>query len=108
MDRHASPAALPELQAFLARCQVRLRRPEGGETLERSTTGLFTEWLTNICDPMAQAVLGTRAARVQDVLTTRQGTRGTSSGGAGRRASQGHRGRGGLDPSQRGKFIASV
>jgi hypothetical protein len=73
MGRHVSPAALPELQAFLAGCQVRLGRPEGRKTLERSTTGLFTEWLTNTCDPMAQAVPGTRTPRVQEVLTTRQG-----------------------------------
>ena len=35
MDVHASPDALPELTGFLASCQVRFRRPEGAEALER-------------------------------------------------------------------------
>jgi hypothetical protein len=43
MDVHASPAALPELQEFLSAFQVRFRRPEGREALERYTTGLLTE-----------------------------------------------------------------
>jgi hypothetical protein len=35
MDVHASPAALPELHEFLRAFQVRFRRPEGAEALER-------------------------------------------------------------------------
>jgi hypothetical protein len=35
MDVHASPAALPEWPAFLRAFQVRCRRPEGAEALER-------------------------------------------------------------------------
>jgi hypothetical protein len=35
MDVHASPAELPELQAFLGAFQVCFRRPEGAEALER-------------------------------------------------------------------------
>jgi hypothetical protein len=35
MDVHASPAEWPELQEFLACCQVRFRRPEGRAALER-------------------------------------------------------------------------
>jgi hypothetical protein len=39
MDVQASPAALPELKDFLGAFQVRFRRPEGGQTLERYMTG---------------------------------------------------------------------
>jgi hypothetical protein len=39
MDVQASPAALPELKDFLAAFQMRFRRPEGGQTLERYMTG---------------------------------------------------------------------
>ena len=35
MDVPTSPAALPELHAFLGAFQVRFRRPEGREALER-------------------------------------------------------------------------
>jgi hypothetical protein len=35
MDVHASPAALPEWQAFLHAFQVRFRRPAGGYALAR-------------------------------------------------------------------------
>jgi hypothetical protein len=35
MDIHASPAELPELKEFLGTFQVRFRRPEGTEALER-------------------------------------------------------------------------
>jgi hypothetical protein len=35
MDVQASPAALPEWQEFLGAFQVRVRRPEGREALER-------------------------------------------------------------------------
>jgi hypothetical protein len=35
MDVHASPDELPELNDFLSAFQVRFRRPEGGQALER-------------------------------------------------------------------------
>jgi hypothetical protein len=35
MDVQASPAEVPELREFLASFQVRFRRPEGREALER-------------------------------------------------------------------------
>ena len=35
MDVHASPDELPELTAFLESFQVRFRRPEGTDALER-------------------------------------------------------------------------
>jgi SRSO17 transposase len=69
MDVHASPAALPELQAFLGSFQVRFRRPEGCEALERYTTGLLTELPNKNCDTLAQAVPGTSAQRLQEFLT---------------------------------------
>jgi SRSO17 transposase len=72
MDVHASPAELPELQAFLGAFQVRFRRPEGREALERYTTGLLTELPNKNCDTMAQAVPGTSAQRLQEFLTKMQ------------------------------------
>src|SRR5918992_486329 len=72
MDVHTSPAALPELQAFLGAFQVRFRRPEGREALERYTTGLLTELPTKNGDTMAQAVPGTSAQRLQEFLTNMQ------------------------------------
>jgi SRSO17 transposase len=71
MDVHASPAELPELNAFLGACQVRFRRPEGMEALERSTTGLLTELPNKNCDTSAQAVPGTSEPRLQEFLTHR-------------------------------------
>jgi SRSO17 transposase len=72
MDVHASPAALPELQAFLSAFQVRFRRPEGWEALERYTTGLLTELPTKNGDTIAQAVPGTSAQQLQEFLTNMQ------------------------------------
>jgi SRSO17 transposase len=72
MDVHASPAALPELQEFLASFQVRFRRPEGQEALERYTTGLLTELPNKNCDTIAQAVPGTSEQRLQEFLTNMQ------------------------------------
>ena len=69
MDVHASPAELPELREFLGAFQVRFRRPEGRQALERYTTGLRTELPNKHGDTMAQAVLGTSAQRLQEVLT---------------------------------------
>jgi hypothetical protein len=73
MDVHASPPALPALQAFLSAFQVRFRRPEGREALERSTTGLLTELPNKHGDTIAQAVPGTSAQRRQEFLTNMQG-----------------------------------
>jgi SRSO17 transposase len=72
MDVHASPAELPELQEFLAGFQVRFRRPEGREALERYATGLLTELPNKNCDTLAQAVPGTSAQRLQEFLTNMQ------------------------------------
>ena len=72
MDVHASPAALPELHEFLRAFQVRFRRPEGAEALERYTTGLLTELPHKNCDTIAQAVPGTSEQRLQEFLTNMQ------------------------------------
>ena len=72
MDVHASPAELPELQEFLGAFQVRFRRPEGRQALERYTTGLLTELPNKNCDTMATAVPGTSEQRLQEFLTTMQ------------------------------------
>jgi SRSO17 transposase len=72
MDVHTSPAVLPELQAFLSTFQVRFRRPEGRQALERYTTGLLTELPNKNGDTMAQAVPGTSAQRLQEFLTNMQ------------------------------------
>ena len=72
MDIHASPAALPELDAFLATFQVRCRRPEGEAALERYLTGLLTALPTKHCDTMAEAVPGPSAQRLQELLTNMQ------------------------------------
>jgi SRSO17 transposase len=69
MDVHASPAELPALQAFLAAFRMRFRRREGTKALERSTTGLLTEWPKKNCDPLAQAVPGTSQQCLQEFLT---------------------------------------
>jgi hypothetical protein len=73
MDVPASPAALPEWQAFLRAFQVRCRRPEGRQALERYTTGRLTEWPTQHGDTIAQAVPGPPAQRVQECLTKMAG-----------------------------------
>jgi SRSO17 transposase len=72
MDVHASPAKLPELQEFLGAFEVRFRRPEGRQALERYTTGLLTELPNKNADTMAQAVPGTSAQRLQEFLTNMQ------------------------------------
>ena len=63
MDVQTSPAALPEWQECLASVQVRFRRPEGREALERPTTGLLTERPQKNGETIAQAVPGTSAQR---------------------------------------------
>jgi SRSO17 transposase len=72
MDVHASPDELPELQEFLGSFQVRFRRPEGADALERYTTGLLTELPNKHCDTIAQAVPGTSEQRLQEFLTNMQ------------------------------------
>ena len=72
MDVHASPAVLPELHEFLRAFQVRFRRPEGAEALERYTTGLLTELPNKNCDTIAQAVPGTSEQSLQEFLTKMQ------------------------------------
>jgi SRSO17 transposase len=72
MDVHASPDALPELKGFLASFQVRFRRPEGADALERYTTGLLTELPNKNCDTIAQALPGTSEQRLQAFLTNMQ------------------------------------
>src|SRR5207244_82707 len=69
MDIHASPAALPELDEFLATFQVRFRRPDGEAALERYLTGLLTDVANKNCDTMAAAVPGTSEQRLQELLT---------------------------------------
>jgi hypothetical protein len=68
---HASPAELPELNACLGTFQVRFRRPAGVVALERSMTGLLTEWPNQHGDPSAQAVPSPREQRRQAFLTNR-------------------------------------
>jgi SRSO17 transposase len=72
MDVHASPAELPELKDFLGAFQVRFRRPEGGQALERYLIGLLTELPNKNCDTIAQAVPGTSEQRLQEFLTNMQ------------------------------------
>jgi SRSO17 transposase len=72
MDVHASPAALPELDAFLATFQVRFRRSEGQAALERYLTGLLTALPNKNCDTMAEAVPATSEQRLQEFLTNMQ------------------------------------
>jgi SRSO17 transposase len=69
MDVHASPDELPELKEFLGTFQVRFRRPEGREVLERYTTGLLTELPNKDGDTIAQAVPSTSEQRLQEFLT---------------------------------------
>jgi SRSO17 transposase len=72
MDVHTSPDELPELKEFLGSFQVRFRRPEGADALERYTTGLLTELPNKNCDTIAQAVPGTSEQRLQEFLTNMQ------------------------------------
>ena len=73
MDVHASPASLPELDAFLSTFKVHFRRSEVRAALERYLTGLLTPLPNKHCDTLAQAVPGTHAQRLQGLLTTMNG-----------------------------------
>lgn len=70
MDIHASPASLPELDAFLAPCQVRGRRPEGEAAWERSLPGLRTARPNKPGATLAEAVPGPSAPRWPALRTT--------------------------------------
>jgi SRSO17 transposase len=72
MDAHASPDELTELKEFLGSFQVRFRRPEGADALERYMTGLLTELPNKNCETIAQAVPGTSEQRLQEFLTNMQ------------------------------------
>jgi SRSO17 transposase len=72
MHVHASPAVLPELDAFLSTFNVRFRRSEVRVALERYLTGLLTELPNKNCDTLAQAIPGTPEQRLQGFLTTMQ------------------------------------
>ena len=72
MDVHASPASLPELDAFLSTFKVHFRRPEAQAALERYLTGRLTQRPHKNGDTMAQAVPGTHEQRLQGLLTTMQ------------------------------------
>lgn len=72
MDVHASPDELPALKESLGRFQVRFRRPEGADALERYTTGLLTELPHKHGDTTAQAVPGTSEQHLQALLTNIQ------------------------------------
>jgi hypothetical protein len=69
MDVHASPAELPELQAFRGAFQLCFRPPEGRKALARYTPGPLTELPNKNGDTIAQAVPGTSAQQLQEVLT---------------------------------------
>jgi len=68
---HASPDELPELKEFLGRFQVRFRRPEGADALERYRTGRLTALPNQNGDTLALAGPGTREQRWPEFLTTR-------------------------------------
>jgi len=73
MDVHASPASLPELDAFLSTFKVRFRRSEVRAALERYLIGLLTQLPNKNGDTLAQAVPGTHEQRLQGLLTTMNG-----------------------------------
>jgi hypothetical protein len=75
MDVHASPAVLPELKEFLGAFQVRFRRPEGAEALERYTTGLLTELPNKNCDTRSPGLVNSGC---KSSSPTCSGTRRTS------------------------------
>jgi hypothetical protein len=69
MDVHASPVELPEWQDFLGTFQLRFRRPESRQALERFASWLLTEFPKKHCDTLAQAVPGSSEQRRQEFLT---------------------------------------
>jgi hypothetical protein len=69
MDVHASPAALPEGHAGLHVFQVGVRRPEGGQALERDMPGRLTELPDQNGATRGHAMPGPTTQRVQACLT---------------------------------------
>jgi hypothetical protein len=67
----ASPAAVPELHACLGACQVRCRRPAGGQAWARERPGRLTALPPTNGETLAPAVPGPRAPRGPAVLTQR-------------------------------------
>src|SRR5437773_11850801 len=65
----ASPAALPELAAFLSPFAPLFRRAQSRHSLERYATGLLTDLSRKNCDTIAAAVAGTSTERLQHSLT---------------------------------------
>ena len=65
----ASPAALPELEAFLAPFAPLFRRQTSRDSMERYLTGLLTDLPHKTADTIAAAVAGTSTERLQHLLT---------------------------------------
>lgn len=65
----ASPAALPELEAFLAPFAPLFRRHTSRDSMERYLTGLLTDLPHKTADTIAAAVAGTSTERLQHLLT---------------------------------------
>jgi SRSO17 transposase len=65
----ASPAALPELEAFLAPFAPLFQRHTSRDSMERYVTGLLTDLPHKTADTIAAAVAGTSTERLQHLLT---------------------------------------
>src|SRR5215472_9721316 len=65
----ASPAALPELEAYLAPFAPLFRRQTSRDSMERYLTGLLTDLPHKTADTIAAAVAGTSTERLQHLLT---------------------------------------
>jgi SRSO17 transposase len=65
----ASPAALPEVAAFVAPFAPLFRRGQSRASMERYVTGLLTDLPRKNCDAIAAAVAGTSTERLQHLLT---------------------------------------
>src|SRR5215467_9278709 len=68
--RTSQSGGVAGVERVLGTFQVRFRRPEGREALERYTTGLLTELPNKNCDTITQAVPGTSEQQLQGLLTT--------------------------------------
>ena len=65
----ASPAALPELEAYLAPFAPLFQRHTSRDSMERYLTGLLTDLPHKTADTIAAAVAGTSTERLQHLLT---------------------------------------
>src|SRR5579884_169901 len=65
----ASPAALPEVAAYLAPLAPLFRRAPSRASLERYVTGLLTDLPRKNAEAIAAAVAGTSTERLQHFLT---------------------------------------